>query len=329
MNNVQRSYRISDRKIVEEDLKKIYLGDNIMELKKKDSIKKVLSDAGMRTDEKFIQWVYRSADDLNLYMKMDQLDGRVRNIHRMVLDDRYVMTVVPMEDGSHRISIEDADEDNYKCANTKFGNDELSSMNQLVYDIYSGCPRFEWDLDWQTHAKHALSVIDKAKDGDTFRRDIFSCESYGLTFVPIDIINLKVHVDGKMKDRPYITGLLYQEHKDGSITYKPYALKTSIGHVSSYYLNESIVIPGESISLAGMNNLFIQVVSEDSRCTDVLRVAMARLMNAKMRNVKVNTLEPYTAFKKIEFSDDAYRELADPLDILPQLLKPNTFKTAM
>ena len=40
MNNVQRSYRISDRKIVEEDLKKIYLGDNIMELKKKDSIKK-------------------------------------------------------------------------------------------------------------------------------------------------------------------------------------------------------------------------------------------------------------------------------------------------
>ena len=330
MNSIQRLYRISDRKIIEEDLRKNYLGDDIMEAKKKDIIRKVLSDAGMSTNERIIQWVYHSADDLNLYMKMDILDGRDRNIHRLyTADSKYCMTAVPMEDGTHRISIEYNNKDEYKNANTKFGDDELSYINQLVYDIYSGCPRFEWDADWYSHANNAISIINSAKDGVTFRRDIFMCESYGLAFVPIDIINLKVRVDGKIKDKPYITGLLYAKSTDGKpASYKPYALEASIGEVSKQYGNEAVVVPGECISLANMENLFVQIISKDKHM-DPLRIAMAKLMEAKMRNTTRSRLEPLITYASIVFVDDVQRSSQSKVHVLPQLLKPTMFETAV
>lgn len=290
MNDIQRLHRINDRKFTAEEFTKNYMGDEIMEVKEKDKIKKLLKDAGIPANEHDIIWLHHAMDDLNLYMKMDILDCRSRNIHRINRDEsaKLYVIAVPMEDGTHRISIEYTDTDSdgsedIKSALTDFGNNELSYLNQLVYDIYSGCPRFEWDTDLEAHIKNSISIINAARDGVTYRRDIFTCKTYGITFVPIDIINLKVEVDKKIKDKPFITGLLYN-----SKNVKPYAVEATLGEVSKQYENEAVMLPGERISLASMDNLFVQLIN-DNKHADVLRLAMAKLVKAKMRNMSFDS----------------------------------------
>lgn len=288
MNEIQRLHRINDRKFTAEEFAKNYMGDEIMEVKEKDRIKKILKDADIPANEHDITWIHHAVDDLNLYMKMDILDGRSRNIHRINRDDsaKLYVRAVPMEHGTHKISIEYLDDsDDIRSALTDFGNDKLSYLNQLIYDIYSGCPRFEWDTDLEAHIKNSISIINAARDGVTYRRDIFTCKTYGTTFVPIDIINLKVEIDKKIKDKPFVTGLLYLNNGK---KVKPYAIETSLGEVSKQYENEAIMVPGERISLASMNNLFIQLIN-DSKHADVLRLAMAKLVKAKMRNMGIDS----------------------------------------
>ena len=327
MNEVQKLHRISDRKFIENEFKTNYMGDEIMEVKEKEAIKKLLADANIPANEHDIIWLYHAMDDLNLYMKMDILDGRDRNVHRINRNesgDGLYVRAVPMEDGTHRISIEYAENDfgdEGRYANTNYGNKELSYLNQLVYDIYSGCPRFEWDSDLYAHMKNAIAIINAAKDGVTYRRDIFECKpQYRVTFAPIDIINLKVDVDGKLRDKPYITGLLYKFRNDGSASIKPYSIETTLAEVSKHYENEAVMVPGELISLASLNNIFIQLIQDGSKCTDVLRLATAKLVQAKMRNSTDSSLLALNYYNELASFVDDEKRLVDAGPDVPERL---------
>lgn len=338
MNNVQKKYRISDRKFIDKEIEKgcKESADMIIGKEAAGKYKKLLASANIPYDGISRYWIRVNCDMLNLYNAMDILDGCDRRIYKKYDDSgKYMIKSTPMSDGTHKITIHylpDAEDELY--VSTDFANDELSFKYQMAYDIYSGCPRFEWSTDIDNHIKNAIKIINAAKNGEVFRRDIFSCESYGTVFVPVDVINIKVTIDKTIKDIPYITGCLMMPN---SII--PYTLKASMAKVSQRYLNEELILPGEHISLSGMNNLFIQMIEDKKDIGDanpIIKKALNLLLNAKTRHESPesiqHTLAKYVCTENdpdLGYIDDYNRRNAKPLEVSPQLLKYTKYQTTI
>ena len=338
MNNVQKKYRISDRKFIDNEIEKgcKESADMIIGKEATGEYKKLLESANIPYDGISRYWIRTNCDMLNLYNAMDILDGCDRRIYKKYDDSgKYMIKSTPMSDGTHKITIHYLpDTENELYVSTDFANDELSFEYQMAYDIYSGCPRFEWSTDIDNHIKNAIKIINAAKNGEVFRRDIFSCESYGTVFVPVDVINIKVTIDKTIKDIPYITGCLMMPNR-----IIPYALKASMAKVSQRYLNEELILPGEHISLSGMNNLFIQIIEDKKDIDDanaIIKAALNLLLNAKTRHEPLesiqHTLTKYVCTENdpdLGYIDDYNRRNAKPLEVSPQLLKYTKYQTTI
>ena len=338
MNNVQKKYRISDRKLIDKEIEKgcKESADMIIGKEAAGEYKKLLESANIPYDGISRYWIRTNCDMLNLYNAMDILDGCDRRIYKKYDDSgKYMIKSTPMSDGTHKITIHYLpDTENELYVSTDFANDALSFEYQMAYDIYSGCPRFEWSTDIDNHIKNAIKIINAAKNGEVFRRDIFSCESYGTVFVPVDVINIKVTIDKTIKDIPYITGCLMMPNR-----IIPYALKASMAKVSQRYLNEELILPGEHISLSGMNNLFIQIIEDKKDIDDanaIIKAALNLLLNAKTRHEPPesiqHTLTKYVCTENdpdLGYIDDYNRRNAKPLEVSPQLLKYTKYQTTI
>ena len=346
MNSVQRKYRINDRKFINTELEKGFNDDMNDSIIRKDNYRKLLEDAGIPYTEKVANWMDLAKNKLNLYNRMDVLDGCNRKIYCQIdHTNNYLLKSIPMNDGSYKIAlIYRPDTTDEVCISTDFANDELSFEYQMAYDIYSGCPRFEWKTDVENHIKNAVSIINAAKDGEVFRRDIFTCEAYDMAFIPIDIVNLRITIDKKIKFVPYITGYLKTPIDIAgaySMRLVPYTLKASLAGVGTKYLNEELIVPGEHISLSGMNNLFVQYINDRKESAysmdGIAKRSLAILTKAKTRHEDL-FINGYSLFNQyidpnsdfyIKYIDDYKRENAKQIQVLPQLLKYTKYQTAM
>ena len=345
MNSIQRKYRINERKFINTELEKGFNDDMNDSIIRKDTYRKLLEDAGIMYTQKVADWMDLAKNKLNLYNRMDLLDGCNREIYYQIdHTGNYLLKSIPMNDGTYKIAlIYRPDTTDEVCISTDFAKDDLSFEYQMAYDVYAGCPRFEWKTDVANHIKNAVSIINAAKDGEVFRRDIFTCPAYDMTFIPIDIVNLRITIDKKIKFIPYITGYL-KTPGDTAVKHMnlaPYALRASLAGVGTKYLNEELIVPGEHISLSGMNNLFIQYINdrkESAYSADgIIKRSLAILTEAKARHIDMLT-DGYLLFTQhinpngdsyIKYIDDYKRENAKKIEVLPQLLKYTKYQTAM
>lgn len=294
MNDVLKKYRITERQFNAHEIEKeVEKSDTKM---KEDSKKytDMLESAGIPLVDNIGHWIMVTANTLNLYNAIDQLDTREPAVHTISFnkDDQYYIKSTPMANGTHKITVHykntDSNEED-KFVLTDLGGRELDYEFRLAYDIYSGCPRFEWSIDIDTHIRNAIDIINSARSGVTFRRDIFTCSKADMTFIPVDIVNIKVTLDGKLKDMPFITGIIVRTDEDRSAKYvETYTIPVEMASTSHQYLSVKLLTQDDRISLKNVTNLFLQYAVNDRVTTpyyytSIFRNAFNILMNAKTR----------------------------------------------
>lgn len=295
MNDVQKKYRITERQFDAREIEKEVEKSNSKMKEESKKYNEMLEGAGIPLIDNIGLWMMKTGNMLNLYNAIDQLDTREPAVHMITHygDKRYYMKSTPMANGTHKITVHyknaESNEEEGKFILTDLGSRGLDYEFQLAYDIYSGCPRFEWSIDIDTHIRNAIDNINSARSGTTFRRDIFTCNKANMAFIPVDIVNVKVSVDGKLKDMPFITGMIAHTDEDKSVKYiEAYTIPAEIAPTSHQYLNVKLLTQDDRISLKNVSALFTQYAVNDRIISpynhiSILRNVFGILMNVKTR----------------------------------------------
>ena len=202
-----------------------------------------------------------------------------------------------------------------KSVITEFGDYGLSPVYKMAYDIYSGLDKKLSNRNGIVNisdcVKNAIDLINGAKHGDIYRRDIFISETLGICFVPIDIINIGAISDSKRTNIPYIIGILMHHTKHFTFL-SPYVVEISLVNGGKQYLNEASLTADDDISLRGCESLPISGMRFRKRedrfkgiITDSIIYIMKILIDRLYRDPSFDADLFYDSFmKNTKFVDD-------------------------
>ena len=151
---------------------------------------------------------------------------------------------------------------------TEFGDYDLSTVYQMAYDIYSGLDKKMNEINGRILIKNcvkdAIDLINGAKHGDIYRRDIFISKTLGICFAPIDIINIGAISDSKRTNIPYVIGIFAPRKKNATFL-SPYVMEISLVNGGKQYLNEASLTADDEISLKGCETLPISMIQSNRK----------------------------------------------------------------
>ena len=254
---------------------------------------------------------YNYVNLTNLINDIDDIDLLI-NKHYFSLEDGSVLTMMSRkEKNKYAVSICLGN----KSVITEFGDYGLSPVYKMAYDIYSGLDNKMSERNGRIIIsdciRDAIDLINGAKHGDIYRRDIFISETLGMCFVPIDIINIGAISDSKRTNIPYIIGILIHHAKHATFL-SPYVIEISLVNGGKQYLNEASLTADDDISLRSCESLPISVMrfkkQEDGFkgiITDSIIYIMKILIGRLYRDPSFDADLLYDSFmKNTEFVDD-------------------------
>lgn len=260
--------RISERKIEWESICRD------LDMEKRDAkkivsyIKETMKKIGIENlsfgDVSKIINAYNYVNLTNLINDIDEVDLLI-NKHNFALEDGMVLKMVSRkEKEKYVVSV--------CCGNntviTEFGDYDLSPVYQMAYDIYSGLDKKMNERNEriliENCVKDAIDLINGAKHGDIYRRDIFISETLGICFAPIDIINIGAISDSKRTNIPYVIGILAQRKKNVTFL-SPHVMEISLVNGGKQYLNEASLTADDEISLRGCESLAISMIQSNEK----------------------------------------------------------------
>jgi hypothetical protein len=268
----------------------------------RDSATELLGRA-IHVDE--LEKIMDCVDKAVLYSEITGFDN-AQYVHTIITgvynpnNDVLIVKSIPMENK----------EDVYKvtlmCGNKSIiiSMDEIpvSHKYHIAFDIYKGCSK---PYNGRSYSEMAiedtgimLNAINNARTGQLCTRDIFQVAN--MIFVPLDLINVGIYLNGKRRVLPYIIGYLNNQ-KSGEN--KGFAIKATPRSVVPTFLERNY-----ELSLYNNEGLFMELIKKyksnsiESLLMQSMRTyAEARLYFMNTAAIK-NTVQQYMDY---EFSDDS------------------------
>lgn len=246
----------------------------------KETMKKIgIDDLSFNDASKIIN-AYNYVNLTNHINDIDEVDLLI-NKHNFVLEDGRVLKMVSRkEKNKYVVSVCYGN----KSVITEFGDYGLPTVYKMAYDIYSGLDKKMSNRNGMANVsycvKNAIDLINGAKHGDIYRRDIFISETLGVCFVPIDIINIGAISDSKRTNIPYIIGILMHHTKHFTFL-SPYVVEISLVNGGKQYLNEASLTADDDISLRGCESLPISIMrskKQEDRLKGIIMDAIIYIM---------------------------------------------------
>jgi hypothetical protein len=257
-----------------------------------------------------LEKVMDAVDKAVLYSEITDFDG-LKYMHTVFTnvkneENELIVKSVPLENSEvvYRITL--------ICGNKSviISMDEIpiSYKYQIAYDIYKGCSKpvkYSYSDALPNDANETLRNVDRARTGDISLRDIFQVKD--TVFIPFDIINVGIQVEGKKRVLPYVVGALFIGNSNNV---HGFAIKATEGSLVPTFLEKRY-----GLSLYNNEELFLELMKkyDDDNVESILMNSIRTYADAKMRFVNSKSREiMYKAYKSFEFHDDRqYYEAKD------------------